>query len=78
MKTIRTIVLFIAIAMTLIGSAFAFNVEATYVPSDPETSAVEPRAEEVRWYYRIVDGVKQMRLWSITYGKWLTDWINVE
>lgn len=31
-------------------------------------------AEETMWYYRVVDEKLQKRLWSITYGKWLTDW----
>lgn len=35
-------------------------------------------AEEVRWYYRVRDGVREMRLWSITYQRWLTDWVPVD
>ncbi len=31
-------------------------------------------AEETQWYYRVVDGRVQRRLWSISYSKWLTDW----
>lgn len=34
-------------------------------------------AEEYRWYYRTNHGVREMRLWSLTYGEWLTDWIPV-
>ena len=35
----------------------------------------EPRREESEWMYAVVDGVYSKRLWSITYGIWLTEWI---
>jgi len=31
-------------------------------------------AEQTEWYYRVVDGYLQRRLWSLTWGKWLTEW----
>ncbi len=31
-------------------------------------------AEQTEWKYRVVDGKLQKRLWSVTYGEWLTDW----
>jgi hypothetical protein len=34
-------------------------------------------AEEVAWVYRTYKGHKQKRLWSLTEGEWLTDWINI-
>lgn len=34
------------------------------------------RTEEFEWYYRMYNGVQQKRLWSVTYGRWVTDWIN--
>lgn len=39
---------------------------------------VAPASEETVWYTRIYEGRMQVRLWSITYGEWLTDWIDVE
>lgn len=30
--------------------------------------------ESTRWYYRVVNGRQQRRLWSLTSVKWLTDW----
>lgn len=39
-------------------------------------SIVTPYAIETQWYYRIYDGHMQKRLWSITYGIWLTDWVD--
>lgn len=48
-------------------------------PTPGETqSSVDPRAEEVVWYTRVYNGKLQKRLWSNTYGVWLTDWIDVE
>lgn len=34
------------------------------------------RAEETIWYVRYVDGQRQRRLWSRTYERWLTDWMD--
>lgn len=77
MKLLRIIILVLLISATLFTSAFAVNPRVQPV-TQQETSAVEPRAEETIWYYRTIDGVKQMRLWSLTYGRWLTDWITLE
>ena len=40
-----------------------------------EESAM-PLAEETMWYIRNYNGRVQKRLWSITEGRWLTDWID--
>lgn len=47
-----------------------------YAPSGGESDAVV-QSEQVRWYYRIHNGEKQMRLWSMTYQEWVTDWTPV-
>ncbi len=54
--------------------AFAADAE----PVEEPQSTIEPRAEENVWYTRTYNGKLQKRLWSITYGVWLTDWIDVE
>ncbi len=33
--------------------------------------------EETKWYYRTENGVLQRRQWSLTYGKWMSEWTNV-
>ena len=38
-------------------------------------SGISVQSETVRWYYRMNNGVLEMRLWSITYQKWLTEWV---
>lgn len=47
------------------------NVEEVVIQNDGT------RAEETQWVFRCWNGLLQMRLWSITYGYWLTDWITV-
>ena len=42
-----------------------------------EISVKNKRTEETRWYYRTNNGVREKRLWSITRGKWLTNWMPV-
>lgn len=78
----RFISLFLAIIICVSFSVSALaDVIVSPDGSDIEIVEVKPgnstRAEETMWYFRIVNGVRQMRLWSITYGKWLTDWIIV-
>lgn len=74
MKIARLILISILICLTLFGTVLMASASTNYVP-ESETSEVQPRTEETRWYTKTVDGVMYMRLWSITYGKWLTDWI---
>ena len=42
-----------------------------------ENEEISPMAEQTQWCYRVNEkGVYQKRLWSITQGIWLTEWIN--
>ena len=74
MKSIKRVLVFLVICLTLVGNVFAACNGITY-----EQCSVKPtdetQAEQVVWYYRDNNGVKEMRLWSITRGIWLTDWI---
>lgn len=75
MRILRAILISVLICLTLFSTVSAINVD-TYVCTDGTKSEdVQPRAEETKWYYKTVDGVVYVRLWSITYGKWLTDWM---
>lgn len=47
-----------------------------YAPPSGEGDAVV-QAEEVRIYYRTNHGVEEMRIWSLTYQRWLTGWVPV-
>jgi hypothetical protein len=75
-------ILGILIATQLFGVS---AVAETTVYEEPEVvieeakGGEEPgRSEEFMWFYRIYNGKQQMRLWSITYGYWATDWIDCE
>lgn len=58
-------------ALTLLTSGIA--PAHAYAP--PSEGTVEPQAEQVVICYRTRDGVREMRLWSLTYGHWKTDWM---
>jgi len=79
MKRFISLFLSIVLCLSLPIAAFAD------VANDPADQTVltesiegEPtRAEETCWYFRVWNGRTQMRLWSITYRKWLTEWIDI-
>ena len=77
MKIARLILISALIFLTLFGTVLAASDGAAYVP-ETEVSEVQPRTEETCWYTKTVDGVMYVRLWSITYGKWLTDWMPIQ
>jgi len=73
----RFICAFLAIVFCLTISAPVF---ADYSRSSEETIVTaeeESRAEETVWYFRCYAGLLQRRLWSITYGYWLTEWETI-
>lgn len=74
-KLLVSISLLVVMCCSIIGTASA----AEYTPTPMTASGGEttPMAEETVWYTRVYNGQLQKRLWSITEGKWLTDWINV-
>lgn len=53
------------------------DVNAVSQVTTYNTEEIKPYAEEVGWFIRYVNGRKQKRLWSHTYGRWITDWIWV-
>lgn len=57
--------------LTLFSTGIA-PAHAYAPPSGEGDAAIQ--AEEVRIYYRTRDGVEEMRIWSVTYGYWLTPW----
>lgn len=65
----------------LIGAVFLLQTYTTPVFAESSLQnhyqklSSTSRAERVEWRYRTYKGKKQKRLWSITYEKWLTDWL---
>lgn len=54
---------------------FSTGIAPAHAYAPPSGGGASVQAEEVRIYYRVNDGVREMRIWSITYGRWLTDWV---
>ena len=87
MKRLVSLGLALLMALSLTATAFADYTDASgydpaqdeqlYTPSSDDGSGVSVHAEETKVYYRTVNGRKQMRIWSVTYSKWLTDWIDI-
>lgn len=80
MKRIISLLLALVLCFSLTSGIVALadgssdDAKPAFSPSAPCGSM---RAEETQWVYRITDdGLLQMRLWSITYGYWKTDWIT--
>lgn len=63
--------------MALSSMPVLSNAISQFPISASKESSIMPLTEEVEWYYRYnEDGVLQKRLWSITNGYWITDWID--
>ena len=67
----RVLAAFVALMCTV--TLLAAPVHA-YTPPSGGDGAIT-YSDTVRWYFRTNHGVEEMRLWSITRGIWLTDWI---
>ena len=77
MKRIICLLLAICIFFSFAAVAFA---DSYVEPENAEGVVIRnggSRAEETQWVFRCWNGILEMRLWSITYGYWLTDWITV-
>lgn len=77
MKNKKPLLFLFAILLSLNAmsiSAAAVDMPPTRFNGDVST----PQAEVTEWVLRYNEnGVLQKRLWSRTYAKWLTDWIDV-
>jgi len=80
MKKIVSLLMSLVLFVSLSVPTFAdfandpAQTEITSTGKDPGPM----RPEETMWYYRTTEsGLFQKRLWSCTYGYWLTDWITI-
>lgn len=75
----KNIFTYIALSFAIAGTISTSHKIIYNIPTIniQETVGVTPYSEETKWYYRTVDGKLQKRLWSLTYKKWLTNWIWV-
>ncbi|WP_027400497.1 hypothetical protein [Anaerovorax odorimutans] len=67
-------VLFLSMNSIFHEEQFVYAASTQIINNAEDSSIVRPCSELTEWKYRIVDGKLQKRLWSLTYGKWLTKW----
>ena len=53
-----------------------FAQDTKEAPSTESTN-IQTRVEETGWFYKVENGVLYKRLWSYTWGVWLTNWTRV-
>lgn len=75
-KTILALTLALLTALSCVP-AMAADAQLPTAAAQAAGDTAAPQAEETVWYTRMYEGRLQKRLWSITYGRWLTDWIDV-
>ena len=72
----KVVVIAAAILMLFSITPFPAMAESSPQPNSNSATTVQPRDVQTKWFYRTYNCQKQMRLWSITDGCWLTDWID--
>jgi len=76
MKMKKLLISFMAIllmATTMLGTIGNAAYESKHPQLEAEANVT--RAEQTQWYHRYYQGRPEKRLWSITRGIWLTNWI---
>ena len=70
----------VLIAAQLLATPAAMDITTYAEPENIIEYGVEgeeqTREEVLMWFYRMHNGIQQKRLWSVTYGYWITDWID--
>ena len=74
MKKFFALLCMIAIFCSFSTAAFADVIVEEPITNIAQEGTVEPQAEETGWFFRENNGYLEKRLWSYTYGVWLTDW----
>lgn len=69
---IKEILIYLLLSI-LVLSNIPSDVHAVSQVTTYNKEEIKPYAEEVGWFIRYVNGRKQKRLWSYTYGHWITD-----
>lgn len=78
MKKIKTFLTLTLFSLTLSNLWLPTCQAAASEPSfSIQETNLSERVNEVVWKYRTYNGKRQKRLWSVTYQKWLSDWVDV-
>ena len=70
----KIIALMLLACMFLLPTTAFAATQAQEVGTKSADDVIQLRAEQISYYYRVVNGRVQFRIWSATYGYWLTDW----
>lgn len=74
-KAVCTVLVSLILLFAAAPASAAIAPEPQIALSESENAAT--RAEQFEWVFRRTsDGKIQKRKWSITYGYWVTDWID--
>ena len=63
-----------ALAVLCALTLFVSGIAPAHAYAPPSGGTAETQAEQILIYYRTRDGVREMRVWSLTYQHWKTDW----
>ena len=77
MKKIISLVLIVVAMLIFTIPAFAANENAVIEVKSDAGEYVSPSMEVTEWRFRVYNGRLEMRLWSVTFGRWLTEWMPV-
>ncbi len=72
MKKLVSVFMALSLCFAISAPVLAVNLKPT---TQMESSEISPQVEETQWRYRVYNGERQKRLWSITNEVWLTDWM---
>ncbi len=72
----RFCMILLAVIMSLSFSIPIWAKAENVMVSAVVSQEITPRAERTKWYFRVYNGKRQKRLWSVTNERWLTDWID--
>lgn len=75
MKKIVSLLLLLLVIFSISVPAFAATSQPGTSVKLAAPSVDDPNAEQTVWFVRDNNGILEKRLWSLTYRKWLTDWI---
>ncbi len=80
MKLRKTLLALFLALLTLAGTCAAADAAGVGASAQAinRPGVASPQAEETVWCTRWHNGKQQKRLWSITHGIWLTDWIDID
>lgn len=82
-KRLLAVFLICVMAMSFAVPAMAYDVVVAETICDATEQGLSgghdntPFTEMTQAYFRTYHGVLQFRIWSLTYGRWLTPWTNV-